>query len=369
MKNHPRFNRKRASGFGLVEIMVAMLIGMFGVLIMMQVLTVSEEQKRTTTSGNDSMNEGVLALYSIQTDVRMGGYGIADAKILGCRITLRAGLTLDSLSPVTILPAGNPFPAYFPAPDANTDGLLAFYSSNYGSPQGVAVIGAGNLVQTPSSFAAGDWVVVAPAVRVTPCNLVLNRVTGVNLATGVITLASAPVPAIGDTVFNLGQNYRAVGYAVRGSNLATCDFTIADCAIPASWTALSGNIVSLRAQYGQDATVPNMDGFVDAYNQDTPNPAVTPNTLCGWSRIQSLRLALVSRSVQIGSLDRSTGLTEVLTPAPPLWDGGIANNPAGSTAASIVLTGDPNWQNYRYKVFQTVVPIRNMAWMGVVTGC
>ncbi|MDP3699917.1 MAG: PilW family protein [Hylemonella sp.] len=355
MNKSLRLNRKRSAGFGLVEIMVAMLIGLFGVLIMLQVLTVSEEQKRTTTSGNDAMNEGVLALYAMQTDVRMSGYGITDAKILGCALTLRAGGTvanggaLASLSPVSIN-SGNIIGA-----DANTDTLLAFSSNSYGTPQGDVVIGAGNTMQTPSAFVINDWVVVGPVVRPAPCTLTLDRVA--NVAGATVTLASGAAMAVGDTLFNLGQSYRAIGYAVRNSNLTTCDYTIAavNCAVAGSWTAISSNIVSLRAQYGRDTTAPGMDGFVDVYDQ------ATPNTLCGWSRVSAVRMGLVARSTQMEKDD--------VTTVAPVWEGSTAGNPVGSTAATIVLTGNADWKKYRYKVFQTLVPIRNMSWMGAVTGC
>lgn len=355
MNSSRRLGRKRAQGFGLIEIMVAMVIGLFGVLIMLQVLTVSEEQKRSTTSGNEAVNEGVLALYAIQSDMRMGGFGVTDPKILGCSLQLRVGVTLPSLSPVTINPA------LIPVGDANTDRLLIFYSNSLGTPQGDVVIGAGNVVQTPSAFVANDWVVVAPAVRPAPCNLTLDRVA--NVAGSAVTLTSGTTAAVGATIFNLGQSYRAIGYAVRGSNLTQCDYTDAavNCAVAGSWASLANNIVSLRAQYGRDTAIGAMDSFVDVYDQATPDPAVTPNTLCGWARIPAVRLALVSRSVQ---LERNA-----VTAAAPLWEGSVVNNPLGSAAHPVVLTADANWQNYRYKVFQSMVPLRNMSWMGVVTGC
>jgi len=355
VKTYQGLNRKRSSGFGLVEIMVAMVIGLFGVLIMLQVLTVSEEQKRTTTSGNEAMNEGVLALYAIQSDVRMGGFGITDPKVLGCSLQLRVGVTLPSLSPVTINPA------LITGADASTDTLLVFYSNSLGTPQGDVVIGAGNTVQTPSAFVANDWVVVAPTVRPAPCNLTLDRVS--NVAAGAVTLTSGTTAAVGATLFNLGQSYRAIGYAVRGANLTQCDYTNAavNCAAGGSWVAIANNIVSLRAQYGRDTAMGAMDTFVDAYDQATPDPAVTPNTLCGWARISAVRMALVSRSVQLEK--------DVVTAAAPLWEGSVAGNPTGSASHPIVLTANASWQNYRYKVFQSMVPLRNMSWMGVVTGC
>ena len=82
-----------------------------------------------------------------------------------------------------------------------------------------------------------------------------------------------------------------------------------------------------------------------------------------------LRLALAARGAQMAAIDKSTGLPEVLTASAPQWDGTNAGNPPGSVATPFVLSGDANWQNYRYRVFQTQVPIRNMSWMGAVTGC
>ena len=346
---------RRQTGFGLVEIMVAMLIGMFGVLIMMQVLTVSEEQKRTTTSGNDAMNEGVLALYAIQSDARMAGYGITDPKILGCSLQLRAGVTLTGMAPVVINAAN------ITGADANTDTLLVFYGNSYGTPQGVTVTATGNTVQTPSAFVINDWVIIAPAARPAPCNLALDRVS--NVAGQVVTLASGAAMTAGATLFNLGQSYRAIGYAIRGGNLTSCDYANAavNCTVAGEWNSISSSIVSLRAQYGRDTTMPGMDMIVDSYDQVSPNPAVTPNTLCGWSRISAIRMALVARSTLMEK-DEVTG-------GAPIWDGSVANVPPGSTAAAVDLTGDANWKNYRYKVFQSLVPIRNMSWMGAVTGC
>jgi len=52
-RNSP-IGRDKSKGFSLVEIMVGLTIGMFGILIMMQVFAIAEETKRTTTSGGDA---------------------------------------------------------------------------------------------------------------------------------------------------------------------------------------------------------------------------------------------------------------------------------------------------------------------------
>ena len=57
--------RARFVGFTLVELMVAMVIGLVTTLVITQVLAFSEGQKRTTTSGSDAQVNGSLALYTL----------------------------------------------------------------------------------------------------------------------------------------------------------------------------------------------------------------------------------------------------------------------------------------------------------------
>lgn len=391
-----RVNRKRSLGFGLVEILIAVLIGMFGVLIMMQVLATSEEQKRTTTSGNDSMNEGLLALYALQSAVQSAGNGITDPLLLGCQLTLRTApstLTIP-VAPVLINTVNTAaFP--FPAADANTDTLFVFASKGSGSPQGDKVTGVGNEIQNPPAYAVNDLVVWVrmdttknPPVRLEPCNLTLDRVTAIDLGTRRLTLASGAVMNQGDYIFNFGQTYRALGYAIRSGNLTMCDYSVAakGCDQLQNWVAINNNIVSLRAQYGRDITpsvppaVPlpgaqplGMDGVIDVY--DVPDPT-QPLSYCERVRVSAVRLALTARSAVMEACP-VTGQNPVPTtrcpdpaPAPaPGWDGTNANNPLGSSAAPIDLSADPNWTFYRYKVFQSVMPVRNISWLGKVPSC
>ncbi len=349
MLSSVRLNRKRSRGVGLVEIMVALLIGMFGVLVMMQVLSVTEEQKRTTTSGNDAMNEGVMGLYALQTDLRMAGFGLADRKLLGCALTLRPGVVLSRVAPVLINSSN------ITGQDANTDSLLVLYGTTTGTPQGVNIVASGNVVQTPSAFAEKDWVVVGPATMPSPCNLALERVAAVDPTNRTVALVSGASLTAGSVLFNLGQGYRAVGYAIRGGNLTMCDFTDAgrDCTQASDWVSIANNMMSLRAQYGRDSTAPNMDARVDIFDQ------TAPTTTCQLLRIPAVRLALVARSTQADK--------EVVTTAAPVWEGSL--DTAGNPVTPIVLTGYADWQKHRYKVFQTTVPLRNISWMGAVSGC
>ena len=49
--------RRRVTGFSLIEIMVGLTIGVFGLIVMAQVFAIAEGQKRTTTGGADARQE------------------------------------------------------------------------------------------------------------------------------------------------------------------------------------------------------------------------------------------------------------------------------------------------------------------------
>lgn len=348
---HPR--RPAASGgFSLVEIMVGMVIGMLGIIVMMQIFSLSEGQKRTTTGGSDAQNAGAIALYGLQRDIRQSGYGISNFRLIGCDVLLRPGVTLTAMAPTTIYPAGMASPL-IPAGDANTDSLLVVYGNTNGSPQGDGITATSTTsypVQTPTSFIAGENVIALPQARPTPCSLTLTQVTGV--ASPSVTVATGAAMTNGATLYNLGQAPRMLAYSIRGGNLTVCDFTVNDCSSaanvgnPAIWVSIASNIVSMRAEYGRDANTP-MDAIVDVFDQ------TTPTTACGWVKASAVRLALVARS---GQYEKTA-----VTASAPAW--------LGSAGTPINLSADTNWQNYRYKVFQTVVPMRNVVWMGVQTGC
>ena len=365
MKNVPmrlRFE-SAARGFSLIELMVGLAIGMIGVVIMMQIFSVSEGYKRTTTGGDDAQNNGAIALYGLQRDLRMAGQGsnaftdnaasTSAYSLIACNLTLRAGVTINGLGPVMI----NPATSIVPAGDANTDTLLIFYGNGNDDPEGdhiesqpaantytLAGFAAGG--GTPS-IVTGDRVVALPTPRASPCNLSMETVSA--LAGSNVTVPTGVAGMTGGALFDLGQSPRFLAYRVVSRNLLMCDYLVNNCSssAAANWVTVASNIVSLRAQYGRDTTAGTMDGTVDAFDQ------TTPTNVCGWVRMRAVRLALVARSAQLEKT--------AVTGAAPAW--------AGSAGNAIDLSGDTSWQNYRYKVFETVVPLRNVAWLGVQAGC
>lgn len=337
-----------SAGFSLVEIMVGMLIGLLGMIIILQVFKNFEGQKRTTTGGSDAQNSAAIAMHRLQSDLRMSGYAISAADLFNCNIVI-SGVNIP-LAPVII----NPSTAIIPSGDSNTDRLLVFYGSTDSEPQGNSVTAQSGLaytVQAPSSFKANDRVIAAPK-SCSGIDLFVDRIDGNPDATAVNAASGAASVA---TLYNLGQTPQMLAYAIRNGNLTVCDYFAKNCgdstpatlADPAVWVPIAYDIVSMKAQYGRDTAAGSMDGIVDVYDQTMPADS------CGWTRTSAVRLALVARNSQLEKTDVTTDT--------PTW--------AGSSDDPINLAGDVKWQRYRYKVFQTVVPIRNVVWMGVLEGC
>ncbi|HSH96921.1 MAG: PilW family protein [Methylophilaceae bacterium] len=366
---------KTSSGFTLVEVMVAMVIGLLGVIVIMQVFALFEGQKRSTTGGADAQNNGAIALYGIQRDIRQSGWGFNAPNLIGCTATLPAGTSAKTLplAPVTI----NPSTAIIPAGDADTDRLLVYYGNGNGASEG-DIINAQLTTQqygvaTPTSFSTGDYVIAEPLTRPSPCSLTIEKAT-VTLPKVNVQVPTGVASVVTGSLYNLGASPRIMAYAIRSGRLMACDYFVNDCSATAGltdasiWVPLSDNIVSLRAQYGRDTNTP-IDGVVDIYDQTTPATEIagTKNN-CDWLKISSIQFVLVSRSSQ----PEKTLVTNTATSNTVTWRGQSASVAAAlppanvstqiqlsSIPTSIIPTGF-SWQNYRYKVFQTVVPLRNI---------
>jgi type IV pilus assembly protein PilW len=353
-------------GFTLVEVLVGMAMALIGVVIMMQVTTAFESQKRSTTSGEDAQNTGAIALFQLQRDLRMAGFGISSRQLIGCTMTLNSA-TL-TIMPVLINPTGiTPMALGANGRDAGTDSVIIMYGEGNGSVEGDSISNmvGGNVyaVQAPTGYSVGDRVIAARTVQPNPCSggnsLVLDRVTGI--AGQNVTVAGGVAGMTNQTLFNVGQTLNAVGYIIRNGTLKRCDFFTTDCTTGVDtdsvWVPIANSIAALRLDNGRDTT-PIMDGTVDVWDQAI---AATTPPACGGLRVSAVRVGLLARS---GQYERDPITTGAADKAPlPTWDGSVAFDLAANVAV------EPNWQHYRYRVMQTVVPIRNIAMAGGVTGC
>jgi type IV pilus assembly protein PilW len=133
---------------------------------------------------------------------------------------------------------------------------------------------------------------------------------------------------------------------------------------------MAEQIVQLKAEYGLDDGVDNGtvvrenfqadDNIVDKYTTDSPKDAA------GWGRVRSVRLALVSRSnapersISGNGCDATPDYSAATNDDtyPVRW----ARGPDAPKGRPIDVRTIADWRCYKYKVYETVVPLRNMLW-------
>ena len=351
--------------------MVALLISMLAIIVVLQVFSVFESRKRTLSNGSDALTNNALAFQQMQRDISQAGYGFSAASVFYCAVswTVASGSSITTpvrLAPVTI----NPSTAIIPAGDANTDTMLVMYGNNNGQPQGNPITtrtSAVYTVQMPTAFAVGDKVIAAPAACGST-TLLIDEITAVETNTVTVATGSA-----GTALYNLGPAPVILAYAIRGGNLTVCNYLQNDCGIAANkdraavWAPVASNIISMKAVYWRDTALPDMDGIPDSNGHDRTAPA----SGCDWVRVSAIGMALVARS---GAYDKSV-VTATSRNAPatinaPTWTENAMAPLIGATGSlGPDQAADEPWKHYRYKVLESVVPIRNVAWMGAVQGC
>jgi type IV pilus assembly protein PilW len=379
----PRVNAPRKmAGLSLLEILVAMMIGLIGVVMITQVYIVNENYKRSTTSAGGAQTNGALALYTIEREARMAGWGIAWSGALGCSTIQwsyngaysnppQAGGTLAPLvvAPVVITDGG-----------AGPDTITIMYGNDServipatltkSMPQASSELEVDN----PQGFSdnPGDLILM---VNGTTC--AMEQVTQVQLSAGHLQHnpgVNAPynpsgggslLPAFpaGSQVYDFGRPTVNVYSIANTAQVANRSLQIANLFTATSSTVVPGytptpapivrNIVDLQAQYGKDNGVDNLtvksttfvanDGRVDSYD------IVTPTTGAEWQQVLSVRIGLLAQSDNYEKPATPGGPCTATTVA-PTWAGGTFNVPGGLPSC------------YRYRVFETVVPLRNMIW-------
>lgn len=349
----------------LVELLVAAAIGIIASLAIFQVFAVFEGQKRTTTSGGEAQTNGTLALFTVEREVRLSGYGFNAADLVGCTAQGWDEQTSAALAPWTLAPIViNQGTGSTPGVAGSPDTVMVMYGNGDQLPAPVT-LGVGSLGTTddffkifnPFGFRKGDVVVFAEAGR--PCTLAqvseIPPATGdstkfnVQPGTTYVNTSGAPVPtrynnpsglgtaySASGKVFNLGEAPTIRTFSVQNAQLVSQPITSATA------TPLYDGIAQLQAQYGKDT---NNDGVVDVFDE------ATPTNTAGWAAVLAVRIAVVARS--------SLYEKEQVSPATiRLW----ADSAAAPTTTGPEWTLTADERHYRYKVFQTVVPLRNMIW-------
>lgn len=375
--------RPAQAGLSLVEIMVGVLIGMIGIIVIFQMLATSEERKRTVSAGSDVQISGVIGLTTLERDVREAGYGFASAgydtgitPVMGCTVnaydtgrptaafTYRltpiqiiqgAGTASDSI--IVLRGNGSTFPAAQVFTES-TDTSKKTRGRAGISPRDYLLVGRVTPTLDCMTVEITD---VSDADALTIRHNQGSYSYTVYLPDGSTSVqtriarhnnAAPPTSYTAGYLFNLGNGPRRNIWTVLNGKLqVTNDLLYQDSNGDNvnDPVEVADNIITLQAEYGIDA---NNNGRIEPGEWTTADPV----TVVQWANVLAVRLGMLVRSSQF----ERANVTSVV----PSWAGGqfqITNLDGTASATSPTDPAD-NWRRYRYRVYETLIPLRNMLW-------
>ena len=352
------------AGFTLVEIMVGLVIGMLVSIVIVQVLSTFDAQKNTTTGTADAQTNGSIALFSMGRDIQQAGFALLPVtdSPLECTTITFGGTGITSISPITIV--NGVAAANLSASDSIT--ILYGTSPSGGIPTRITAAPVINDVPVQTNFGCASQDV---SLIINGSTCAISRVSALT-GTTTVTLDNTTAAISGANLACLGA-WNTVTYAINNGNLER------------NGQASMSEIVNLQAQYGLSAAgLPGSDPnfnqvtqWVNAKNLadwvvavdgastgvDWGSNMTLPAAYASRNRIKAIRMAVVARSPKMEPTAVTTACNSLTAPQPTglcAWAGSDS-----SPAPAIDLSaGDPNWLRYRYRVFDTIIPLRNVIW-------
>jgi type IV pilus assembly protein PilW len=354
--------RRGQRGLTLVEVLIALVIGLLTVLVVVQLMSTYNSQQRSARAVDDAQMNALLGLHVMEQDLRMAGHGLSNNELQNCA-TLFTYFGTSSGS--TAAPIADFSTAALSITDGGSgaDAIIVRYAE---SVRGILPVNltasmsspTDNLtVNTPFGFRQNDLVLL----RNSSNQCALRQITGTVPTTAPATLTAA---STGTATYNPPSSVATSGAwpTFLGTSGATRvyalgSFTIRRYALVAGQgltrrdihstidTPVAADIVDLQAQYGISASASSstITQWVDA-SGGWATPSATDR-----KRIRAVRVALVARSAERSASDVSPTTIE-------LW-------PAATTGqTSTVQTFTVPDRRFRYRVLRTVIPMKNMLW-------
>ena len=361
---YPQRSLRAQAGFSIIEILVGLAIGLASMLVIYQLYGVSEKQRRTVSAVSDAQSAGALALFSIERDIRSAGLGFAamEARRLGCAVQAHnngRAFTFP-LVPVQIAGGGSQLWVLTGSSanmvtgsryEASAHGVFSMEKSNAGLHAGDVAVGTSDsntqeclmmeiTAGARSTTATGTGSEPYPSNRVSQgTGSYTNFYTGTAVAPRFNggsrrNMLDGGTTSLGEgALYNLGPEPQLHVWSLDGNELVYYNHLNETSE---SSVAVAHDVLSFQAEYGYDV---NGDGQINSADEWT----ATFSSGWTWDKVLAVRVAILVRSSQY----ERDAVTEDL----PRWANG--SKPFG-------LTGD--WQHYRYRVYESVIPLRNTLW-------
>lgn len=358
-RTHRRLRLSAAAGFSLIELMIGMALGLLSVLIITQVMSLFEAQRRTTTGSADAQTNGGIALHTIARDVQQAGYGLLPAtdSALECSTVTYGGTGITGITPLSVTDGVS-------SSGVNaTDSITIRYATTQMAgavSQITAIVSGAATVGSNLGCQVGDVTLVSSGV-----SCAFSTATAVASSPISVTPANSTLVGVGANLACLGA-WTEVTYAVNQAtgNLdrtvrvdGVSDGTTVKGVVTGTTPSVVG-VVNLQVQYGISAAANSnqVTAWVNPSGGTWAAPSVSNR-----NRIKAIRIAVIARNPKIETSAVTAACSSTTAAAPTglcAWEG-----TAASPAPAVDLSpADANWNRYRYRVFETIIPLRNMIW-------
>lgn len=390
--------KTRQRGFSIIEMMVGVAISLAALMAVGQVMLAFSQQRATVTSTLATQSNGTMALYLIERDLAQAGYSLMNVQDCDRIHWTWSGTVFDIDPYSTLNRPGTNNVALTTLPVRIYDGAtgsdaieIQYGRSTSGAPVALissaqAAYGDVYTLSTVVGFADQDMIVAdePTAIGAVTNTCTMGQVAGgggvpavdsatikVAHVTNSYNVTARPAGATSGTgwnaavansyLYNLGAfTGRRYTVAVTGGTwgAATGFRTALQLAEFPAYTAsdMVDDIIFMKALYGLDT---NGDGAVDSWVSGAT--AIDHNSV---RQVLAVRIGIVARSplLEKSAVDAPATFTVLPSNGTACAMADPASGQCGTCATSMEVKCTAPDTRYRYKVYTTTVPLRNVIW-------
>jgi type IV pilus assembly protein PilW len=330
-------------GFSLIGTLMGLLVGLMVAASALGTAAYMEAQKRAAMGGNSALANGAFGIFRIESETKLAGLGLLMRKSIACpamNLSYRGTVLLDG-APL--------YPSEIADGAAASDTLSIAYLDSLlsAAPAQVLIAMADSAdsikVANAPDTQAGRFALLQGALPGLPCTLF--QITSVTVSSFGQDLAhvggdynggafTTPVAYPENSQAAISTGLRWITFRINNNMLEEVDN------ITGAVLLVASDIIAMKVQYGVtdgvSTSISNWTGATGLYA--APSMQAMQN-------VRAIRVGLLARSP-----DKNTTCA-ASDAAPRLWPDG----------PSFDVTGNPQWQCYRYRIFNIVIPLLNVA--------
>jgi type IV pilus assembly protein PilW len=363
-------SQQAEKGFTIIEIMVGMAIGLLTLLAIYQLFATSEGRRRTVAAVSQSQSAGAMALFSIERDIRSAGLGFAslDTTYLGCTVEATNSARSPAVFQFPLLPveikdgrelrvltgsSNNMFTGARYAGSEN--GEFKMLKSNAGFQPGDVAIGTNDnntsqCLMMEVTRGAGSVVTLPGGGSEAYANVEHRDASYTSFYTSQVVQATrngvnnnildAGASSLGEgMLFSLGEKPTLTVWSLQDGQLTRYNYLNET---ETARVSVAQDVLQMVAEYGYDK---DSSGKIDQSDEWTATTPTAPEL----GKLIAVRVAVLVRTSQFEK--------EEVTTANPRWANGSKEFPLTTQG-----NADTNWKHYRYRVYESVIPLRNTIW-------